>query len=156
MSDAMTIERDPAYPTWEAERTALVLRQTELASLIAKAGSADDESEAAYQKLLAEGYSDDYCHDAADTILTDHAAKVESMRDEHRRINARLSIIKPYVTRERLEAHREVDRNGNDYHDRLFGYLGRIATALEAMAERMGCESPDRHKKNGQRKARTA
>lgn len=140
------VERDPAYSTWEAERTALVLRQHELDDLSA---SVDPfaAAESAYDAMLKDGFGEAHARQKADSILAEH----EAMRAELRRIHVRLSLIKPQVTLERMRLARDVDKNG--YQERLFGYLERIVTAIEGIAVRVGCEAPGQHKR-GRKKAR--
>lgn len=146
------VDRDPAYATWEDERTALVLRQTELTTQISNTTPLDDE--AIYQKLIAEGFSEDYCHDAADTALSDHDANLQSLKDERTRIAARLSIIKPLVNLERVANTKAADKG--EFQSRLLDSLERIASSLEVIAGRIGCGDAGSHKRNGRKSRATA
>ena len=143
MADSAVVERDPRYPTWEAERVALVTREAELESLIDAHGVCDPE--ATFHLLMAEGWDEDHCQKKAEEAEVEHEAELQAMRDELRVVRARKSIIGPLAKLENAEKHRALDKG--EYQERLFGYLDRIATALELLA---GC-----HKSNG-RKRKTA
>ena len=134
------IERDPAYPTWEAERVALSTRRAELSDRLPALSLA--EADAAYQDALTEGFDESHAQERADAIV----AEADSLRSEMRKIDLRLSIIKPHVQVERLKMNREADKG--QYQERLLGSLERIADALESMSHLIGrCDTSSRVRK---------
>lgn len=135
------IERAPEYPTWEAERVALVKRETELQCLIDGHDEPPSVAEDIYNRLLAEGWDEEHCQAQADSVESDHASQLKALRDQLREVRARLSIIKPQVHMERTAALRTTDKG--EYQAQLFGYLDRIALALESLA---GCRERQRSK----------
>lgn len=132
------IERDPAYPTWEAERVALATRRTELADQIAS--FCLSAADVAYQDALKEGFDEAHAQEKADAIL----AEGESMRSEMRRVDLRLSIIKPLVNVERCKQNG--DANRSQYQETLLNSLERIATALERLTGTCGTSRKPRSK----------
>lgn len=136
---APVIERDPAYPSWEAERAALVTRESELNALIADFDHSSPE--AAFDEMLRDGFDDAHAQEKADAILAEHEAR----REEVRKIRLRLSIIKPQVMVERVKLNRDADKG--EYQSRLLGSLERIADSLESIAGRLNCEAPKRTRK---------
>lgn len=121
------IERNPDYDSWEAERIALVLRQQELFALVD--GVSEAAAEAAYLRAETDGFDDSYCQQQADAVRS----QLRELRDEQTRLNSRLSIIKPFVTQERVEKNSTRDER-EEFKSQILGYLDRITSAVERIA----------------------
>ncbi len=127
------VERDPAYPTWEAERVALVLKQEQL--IKQTRGDDVDVASALFDSLVSDGFDEAHAREEADKI---RSGRYEA-RCELRRINARLSIIKQPAAHERIKTNNEVNNQTDDYKPRLLSSLERIADSLERIASGLNC-----------------
>lgn len=128
------IEHDPAYASFEDERTALIVREKEL--VFRRDTENKTSPEEAYQAAESDGFEPAYCQEQYDYAK----AELDATKDELLKTRTRLALISPYVKQERMRRHEAVvserkERDGyNEYRTTMFGYLERVAVALERLA----------------------